>query len=51
MENLLQDRKLRMPILTNWHYESPIIVLEKEGDDASADPTTQYLKLQLSRNR
>ena len=24
----------------NRHYESPIIVLGKEGDGASADPTT-----------
>ena len=29
-----------MPILMNRHYESPIIVLGKEEDGASADPTT-----------
>ena len=33
LENLWQHRKLRMPI-------HQIIVLRKEGDGASADPTT-----------
>ena len=39
LKNLLQHRKLRMPILMNRHYETPIIVLGKEGYGASADST------------